>query len=111
MTKSELDVLGCLLGRRIGATTSSPGPYRDIIGGRAHRVCLALQEAGLGRCRDVNPHAFVFETHAMIYEQEFEKGRDDFTSHRRRAHAPFYPDRAAGYDAAKAAASGEGAGR
>lgn len=70
MTKTESAIMRTLLGSRVGALTTAPGPYRDTIGSRAHYVCLGLQEAGLGHVRAVSSIAFIFKTHAMIRAEE-----------------------------------------
>jgi hypothetical protein len=71
VTKTEMDILACLLGTRNGPLRTAPAPYRDVIGGRHHKTALALEQAGLGRVEQVSPFAFIFRTHAMIHADRF----------------------------------------
>lgn len=66
MNKAELEVVSVLLGYRMGALRAAPGPYRDVKGGRHHKVALELEAAGIGRVVEVGAGAaFKFIPYAM----------------------------------------------
>lgn len=71
MTKTEIQVLSFLLGRKAGGViTSGGGALRDVIGGRAHKVCRELESHGLGKVEELeNGYAFIFRSTDLLQKE------------------------------------------
>lgn len=71
MTKTELEVIGRLLGRRSGPILACPqGSIRDVYPSRVFDVCKRLEAEGIGKISKIDNIAFTFTTHAALQVKE-----------------------------------------